>query len=326
MRVQSLGSMLPAQLSAWQETFERVGARIQQSPAYAHAAAGDVIVVTGAGVIATFVAGARMCTAIGGDEPLLGATDPAVLATVMTAVLRVTGRPVYVPLVDERYAEVGEHDGFDSWRRPPNSLIDWTDQGRGLRERVRARGNSQLEVKRRMIERDGLVLDFSTTWEGAARDVLDVDDQSWKADRGQSMRQRGQAALYFSLLREGNVGAAFLRHQGKPVAFRIDAWTNDRLTCLKWSYDEAYRRYSPGLYLLTEGLTEQWGGVGLSVVDLCGGPDLLKDLLHTHRVPRVDVWCGSLEQGQRLARDRQALDARVRMAVSTGSGLRHAFA
>jgi hypothetical protein len=61
------------------------------------------------------------------------------------------------------------------------------------------------------------------------------------------------------------------------------------------------------------------------VVDLFGGPDALKDLLHTHRVPRVDVWCGDPGLGAEQARDRRALDERVGQVRDGGRGLRHAF-
>ncbi|WP_170201492.1 GNAT family N-acetyltransferase [Actinocorallia herbida] len=327
----ALEDLSPARVQRWQDAYERTGVRVQQSPAYARAlsAAGSrILVATGDDVVAAFTRGPAMCSAVGADEPLLGTTEPcaARLVPVVAAVRRATGLPVYLPLVDDRYAEVSGHGEFACWDRPPNSLIDWTRQGLDLRDRVRERGTSQPDRKRRLVERDGLVLDHGTTGEAAARDMLAVDDRSWKAARGQSMRERGdQAALYGGLVRDGVVGVTFLRDGGAPVAFRLDSRAGDRLTCLKWSYDESYRRYSPGLYLLTEGLVRQWGDRGLRVVDLFGGPDTVKDLLHTHRVPRIDVWCGDPELGAAQARDRRALDERTGRARDGGRGLRHAF-
>ncbi len=327
----ALDGMSPDQVRRWQEMYERTGTRVHQSPAYARAlnAAGtQVVVAIGSDVAAAFACYATACSAIGGDEPALSEAGPcsAKLMSVVAAVRLATGLPVYLPLVDEHYAGLAAHHGYLSWQRPPNSVIDWTSRGRDLWSRARERGTSQLDRKRRLVERDGLVLESAASGEAAVRDMLAVDDRSWKAAHGQSMRQRGnQSGLYGQLLLDGTVCATFLRDGAAPVAFRLDSRTRDRVTCLKWSYDESYRRYSPGVYLLTEGLTRTWGNHRLRVLDLFGGPDTLKDLLHTHRVPRVDVWYGNPVLGAERARDRLALDERVRRARDDGRGLRHAF-
>jgi hypothetical protein len=332
VQVAALDGLSPAQVRRWQEMYERTGTRVHQSPAYARAvsAAGSrVVVAMGSNVAAAFACGATACSAIGGDEPALSEAGPrnVLLMSVVTAVRQATGLPVYLPLVGERYAALAAHHEYLSWQRPPNSVIDWTSRGSDLWDRARERGTSQLDRKRRLVERYGLVLEFAASGEAAVRDMLAVDDRSWKAARGQSMRQRGnQSELYGRLLRDGTVCATFLRDGAAPVAFRLDSRTSDRVTCLKWSYDESYRRYSPGVYLLTEGLTRTWSHHRLRVVDLFGGPDTLKDLLHTHRVPRVDVWCGDPVLGAERARDRLALDERVRQARDDGGGLRHAVA
>lgn len=331
IRVVALGDLSPAEVRRWQDMYERVGVRVQQSPAHARAmsAAGSRIIVgIGNDVVAAFVRGAAVCSAIGGDEPMLGKNGPhtAQMVPVVTEVQQATGLAVYLPLVDVRYAAVASHRGFSCWDRPPNSVIDWARHGCDLWDRVRRRGTSQVDRKRRLVERDGLVLDTDTSGDAAVRDMMTIEDRSWKAARGQSMRGRGnQSKLYGSLVRSGILGLTFLRSGDIPVAFRLDGRTNDRLTCLKWSYDESYRRYSPGLYLLTEGLFQQWGHSGVRVVDLFGGPDTLKDLLYTHRIPRVDIWFGDPERGAAHARDRRALDERVKQVRDSGRGLRHAF-
>jgi hypothetical protein len=331
VRVVALGDLSRRQLHHWQNMYERTGVRVHQSPAYARAvdaAASRVIVALDDDVVAAFTVGEAVCAAIGGDEPLLGAVGAGAvrLVSVVAAVRRATGLPVYLPLVDERFAKVSGHGEFACWERPPNSVIDWARQGSDLWDRVRRRGTSQLDRKRRLVQRDGLALDTSTSGEAAVRDMLAVDDRSWKAAHGQSMRQRGrQAELYSNLVRSGTLSVAFLRTGGTPVAFRLDGRTSTMLTCLKWSYDESYRRYSPGLYLLTEGLRRQWADCGVRVIDLFGAPDTLKDLLYTQRLPRIDVWCGDPDLGAEQARDRRALDGRVGRARDAGRGLRYAF-
>lgn len=325
LRVRALEALSLEEVRQWGELYEQTGLRVQQSHAYARATGRQVVVAHNKNVVAAFTVGSRVCTALGGDEPSLGPVTPSVLVALLRFVRQETDRSVYAPLISVRHAEFALDANFGCWQRPPNSLIDWSDQGRSLLHRVRARGNSQIDRKRRILERDGLMLDMSTVGEDAARDVLAVDDRSWKAAVGQSMRQRGrQAKLYGSLVRDRVLSATFLRHGTKPVAFRLDGRTGARLTCLKWSYDEAYSRYSPGRYLLTDGLVRQWADRGVRVVDLFGAPDTLKDLLHTHRVPRVDVWYGDCELGAEVAHNRHELDAKVEQVRTAGRGLRHA--
>ncbi|GAA2640938.1 hypothetical protein GCM10009863_67710 [Streptomyces axinellae] len=329
MWVGSVAHIDPRQERHWRELYERCGERVEQSPEWARAvgAAGrEVCVALGARSVLPFEHGARVCTALGTDRPLLTA-DPGAAALVepVAAAAAATGKPVYLPLVEAAFAEVRALAPFTVWERPANSLIDWACDGADLWERVLDRGTSQLRRKRRLVERDGLQLDPGLAGADAAEDVLRVDDRSWKATCGQNMRTRGQDRLYRRLVTVGTLTAAFLRDGDRPVAFRLDARVKDLLSCLKWSYDEDYRRYSPGLYLLTEGLRREWSGRGVRVVDLHGGPDTLKDLLYSERRPRVDLWYGDAEKGARQAAERAAFDARVAAVREGGKGLRHAF-
>ncbi|MFJ5948517.1 GNAT family N-acetyltransferase [Streptomyces noursei] len=330
LRIVDLDALTPAQEGAWTTAYRRHGTRLQQSPGYARAvrAAGHrVVVALAPDGIAAFTDEGAVLTAVCDDEPVLTEHGQAErLARLVTAVHRATGTSVYLPLVAAAHAESCARAGCTVWRRPPNSLIDWSRDGADLWERALARGSSQLRRKRRLVERDGLTLRPGTSGAGAFAHVLAVDDRSWKARQGQSMRLRGgQDALYGHLVDTGEVTAALLLDGERPVAFRLDARVGDRLTSLKWSYDENYRRYSPGLYLLTEGLRQEWAGRGVRTVDLHGSPDALKDLLHSERVPRADVWCGAADRAALRARERADLDARVASAHEAGKGLRHAF-
>ncbi|WEH36591.1 GNAT family N-acetyltransferase [Streptomyces sp. AM 4-1-1] len=314
----------------WEERYEQFGTRIQQSPAYTRAVAASgrrVVVVLTEGAVAAFTRDGAVCTAMCDDQPLLADTVRLdLLADLVSDVHRFTGLAVYLPLVDASCAGVRAYDGFAVWERPPNSLVDWSLDGEDLWQRALSRGTSQLTRKRRLVERDGLTLCFGRWGARAAEDVLRVDDRSWKAERGQSMRMRaGQGELYRRLVETGTVTVSFLKDHGRPVAFRMDARIKDRVMCLKWSYDESYRRYSPGLYLLTEGLRREWAGRGICTVDLHGSPDALKDLIHSDRPARVDLWYGDPQLGARRAEERLAFDAGVTRTHDQGRGLRHAF-
>ncbi|MEV0265455.1 GNAT family N-acetyltransferase [Streptomyces sp. NPDC050617] len=339
------------QAERWRALYARYGTRVQQSPAYAealHRAGERLLVAVGRDTIVLFAVNATTLQTVCNDVPILSAESPEStesteaaqagpaepagckqLFAVLAGARRVTGLSVYAPLVAAEYAGVPERpqgEGFRAWPRPPNSVVDWSLEGADLWPRALGRGTSQLARKRRLVERDGLVLDSGRSGAAAARDMLAVDGNSWKAARGQSMRQRGtQSEVYGGLVRDGLLTVTFLRDGGRPVAFRLDGRVKDRLTCLKWSYDEAYRRYSPGLYLLTVGLTRQWSGVGIRTVDLFGGPDALKDLLYSARTRRADLWYGSPELGAERAAERRRLDALTSRAWKAGRGIRHAY-
>lgn len=331
MNLYPLEQLTDVQFARWQDEFEAHGSRIQTSPNYSIACSrsGDGIVVA---MSEHHVLPLRSTpygyASLGSDVPVLSDwPDMREIMTLLSDVREVTGRSVYLPLIDERWARVvRRHGSTRVWARTPNSLINWSDEGADLWSQVSARGSSQLQRKRKLVQRDGFELDSGRTGESAARDMLEIDDRSWKAYCGQSMRQRkGQADLYTHLVRTGVATVSFLRSGERPVAFRLDARAQKRVTCLKWSYDEDFKRYSPGLYLLTFGLIEQWSHSGVEVIDLFGGPDTLKDLLFTDRVARVDMWIGDDATGDELEADRYSLDDRVGQQLAAQRGLRHAY-
>ncbi|MFI9081883.1 GNAT family N-acetyltransferase [Streptomyces sioyaensis] len=342
--VTDVNGLTTAQVGHWHALYDQFGTRIQQSPAYTQALnrAGErVLVAIGRDTVFPFTREGSMCRAVCHDLPFLSTEQPGQeqLSAVLAQVRLATGLPVYLPLAAAGYAEVGgmeREDGradidgegeFRTWPRLANSVIDWSLDGADLWERALRRGTSQLTRKRRLVERDGLTLRLGRSGHEAAQDTLTVDDNSWKATRGQSMRQRGwQGMVYSALIRSGVLTATFLYDQDRPVAFRLDSRVKDRVMCLKWSYDEAYKRYSPGLYLLTEGLIHQWGGAPIRTIDLFGSPDSLKNLLYSERLPRVDIWYGNPKLGAELAADRLLLDKRVTQAQTAGKGIRHAYA
>ena len=331
MNVRALADLTAAELEEWHALYAAAGSRVQQSPDYAAAlehAGEDVAVVIGGDAVAVLTIAGGRATMACADILVLppGPAESAIVADVLTRVHQVTGLPVYMPLADPSYAVLAALGSFRTWERSPNSIIDWSRDGADLLERVRERGGSQAARKQQIIERDGLALDTARHGKDAARDMLAVDDRSWKARAGQGMRQRGhQAGLYSRLISQGTATVTFLRHQGAPVAFRIDARAGDRLTCPKWSYDQAYARYSPGAYLLTAGLLAEWTRRGITTIDLFGGPDHLKNLVYSHRVSRIDAWYGDDKGGAALEKERLAFDIHLRAILQAGKGLRYAF-
>lgn len=330
MIVKRLEDLTETEVHAWRALYRRRGRGIQHSPDYAQAlttAGMQVVVAMGEDIVALATIGRDTATICSTDSPVVAAhgVERSQLGPAIQSLRSTTGLSVYIPLVDARYRWVSRLGAFSTWDRSPNSTVDWSTEGQDLMERVADRGGSQLLRKRRSVERAGLTLDFDRAGVESAREMLTVDDRSWKADTGQSMRQRGQASMYTSLLVAEVVHVTFLRDGARPVAFQVYARLGDRLTCLKASYDLAYSKFSPGFYLMTTGLVEQWANQGIRVVDLFGGPDRMKEFIYSRRHPRIDIWFGDPKRREELQQERQAHDARVSTVVALGKGLRHVF-
>lgn len=329
MIVRELSALSGADVRRWHGLFLCRGRYVHHGPDYAAALATGrrpVLVAERAGALTVLTIHKNVATVAIPGVPLLGEEPPgaAEVAHFFELFRRTTGLDVYVPLLDSSDKSM---PGARVWPRSPNSLIDWSQDGADLLARVGGRGGSQVVRKRCRIERAGLVLDCASRGPAAVHDMLTVDDRSWKAEAGQSLRQRGsQADLYGYLVSGGHATVTFLRDGDRPIAFRVDAYLGGRLTCLKWSYDQMYARYSPGLHLLTVGMLAQWTGCGVDTIDLFGGPDHLKDLLHTERVERMDLWFGDQAAGAALEAERRGLDTRVQQALHESKGLRHVYA
>ena len=209
--------------------------------------------------------------------------------------------------------------------RRPSPVIDWTCGGRELWSRVRNRLGSRAERRRRAFERAGLRFVDIVEPERAVSFVAEVERRSWKAAAGQDMISREQLALYATLLRDGVLRATAVMDADRPVAFRLDGLAGDTLYCVKWSYDDAYRKTSPGFMLITCDLAERYADAPLARVDLFGGPDSLKDAVTTSSRHRVDIaWPGGVRAAE-LARCGRAHDARVAVHLAAGGGLRHLY-
>jgi hypothetical protein len=86
-----------------------------------------------------------------------------------------------------------------------------------------------------------------------------------------------------------DISVAFDQKTEEAVAYRIDSQTKEILYVLKWSYDEKYTDCSPGFYLLTVDLFKKYSQKQFEYIDLYGSPDMLKNLLETNRLERLDI-------------------------------------
>lgn len=311
--------LVPASvLRLWQRLFARHGTSITQHPRFAAAAAehstGNVMVLHHEEGVAVFSVTGDSATSLFTGTPQLGSRISArQVATALDCA------ELYWPLLDGQAPA-----GATTWERLPSPFVDWSNRGADLLRRVRDRHGSQADRKWRRFEAGGLTIRLQVADPQA--DVREIERRSWKASAGQAMHQRGQLGLYSTLLSEG-IAAADIAYLGdRPVAYRIDTQVGDEVACLKWSFDERFRRFSPGFYLLTVGLQLRYSDSSLERIDLHGSPDTLKALLATDSRPRLDAaWATDHERVSRLRRERRLHDERIRQMWVARKGVRHAY-
>ena len=123
------------------------------------------------------------------------------------------------------------------------------------------RMRSELRRRRRRLEERGeLALDVGTGDEGLAR-LLDegfaVETSGWKAHAGTAIVSRPDTlAFYTSAARwaaeRGSLRLAFLRLDGRPLAFHFTIEDGGVAYQLKGGYDPAFRELAPGMLLIQD--------------------------------------------------------------------------
>jgi hypothetical protein len=161
--------------------------------------------------------------------------------------------------------------------------------------------------------------------------IARIELNSWKHKYKQDMLSReNQLEFYISLIESGVATVKFACDAtGIPVAFRIDARVVDVLYVLKWSYDDNYKQFSPGFYLLTVDLFKNLATDGrekYQYIDLYGSPDSLKDTIKTSELSRIDYYLASnLEQVQALSHKRQQFDEKMNQNYQNKNSIKKAF-
>lgn len=318
-----------SEIPSWLETWwagESSPGPVQQLPGYARAVARAhpdrrVDIAVHAGLLSVFLIDPDRANCLFAGIPALGGpADDRVRE--LADLVREQAR---VPLVYFPHVTFPAPGGLPSWQRLDGPLVRWSDRGLTLEERVRTRYGSRAARQWKRFEASGLHI-APATGDEAVDALATVERRSWKAFCGQSMHHRdNQFDLYANLLRHSLSSLDVVWNATKPIAYRLDAHFGRSVMCLKWSYDEEYRRCSPGFYLLTKRLVQRWGDTDLDSIDLFGSPDRLKDLISTDRVARFDLAWPPGPAVDALRAERTGFDRQVRENHQAGRGVRHLY-
>ena len=318
----------------WECAFRLSGATPHQSPGHIraesrrHDAAAPVVIEAG-GALSAFRRNGRLasCLIEGAGALTTGETpfSPRVLLDSVRERLDV--ETVHIPLL---YPDLPlarallEVEDAARLERRPSVIMAPPFDADTIQTRCEARLGSR--ARRRLVRFDNAGPVFERLVGAAAIEVLDViERRCWKAAFGQDMHSRGQFEAYANRLSAGDLSLSAAIAAGTPIAYRLETMVGWTLFALKWSFDEAWRRVSPGFALLVVDLPARCRETGANLVDLFGSPDQLKDALSTGFRRRVELAWPAGPLARNILQEVRAHDARNEAAYARGESIRAAY-
>ena len=167
--------------------------------------------------------------------------------------------------------------------RPPYVSIDgdWQSYERGRRSRLR----SDLRRRRRRLEEEGrvaveLLSPDPGALDGPLTEGFAVEASGWKATGGTAISSRPETERFYReaaawAAGRGLLHLAFLRVDGRPLAFEYAIRDGDTHYRIKVGFEADYSRFAPGKLLLARVLEDAFAA-GLARFDLLGDQDPYK--------------------------------------------------
>lgn len=172
--------------------------------------------------------------------------------------------------------------------------------GRDYLSRLSGNRRGKVRRLRRRLEADVHVdvVDDATpgpALERAVDDFLAMEAQGWKGADGGAMACRPGHADFFrevcqQFAARGALQLRALQADGVPIAYQCNLVAGDTLFGFKTTFDESYRRYSPGVVLLLDTILRFDADERLTTYDSCIGPgeSAVRDLF-VDRVEQADL-------------------------------------
>lgn len=226
--------------------------------------------------------------------PLSGllARDPVSAAAAAHALFAGRTRQISLSFVDPEgaaacaFREAATRAGYRSTERPvlrsPYVAIDG-DWSRYERRLTSKRRSNLRRLHRRLEQRGELTFELS---DGTDRleTLLDegfrVEASGWKATRGTAIASRPDTHHFYRRLAHwaaarGSLRLAFMRLDGRALAFDYCLEEGGVHYLLKTGYDEAYRPFAPGVLLRRQMLARAFS-IGLHTYEFLGTDDVWK--------------------------------------------------
>jgi len=219
---------------------------------------------------------------------------------------------------------LNEIPNSEIWPRLPNPMILCHNNDVSLVETARIRSGSRVLRQIRKLEHCSITARFADT-EEISYIIKAIEAKSWKHQAKMDMFSRQQFEYYKTLLQSPFCNIRVLISDDRPIAYRLDYLLKNNLYLLKWSFDEEYAKFSPGLYMLTKDLENSYILKNLMTIDLVGSPDLLKATIETDRIDRFDFAWPKCETTLRLKSERLHHDRTLHENYSLKKSIRRAY-
>lgn len=165
------------------------------------------------------------------------------------------------------------------------------------RKATKRRWQSPLERYRRKLARDlGATFRYADPiedLEGELAAGFRLEAAGWKGERGSAVLASPAMHTFYSEVARGFQARGTLRVSsidiaGRPVAWELGVLEENRLWSLKGAYDEALRKFSPGL-VLRLGMIEHCFERHLDAYEIAGGDEPWKRKFSTSERRHVDI-------------------------------------
>lgn len=156
--------------------------------------------------------------------------------------------------------------------------------------------------------------------------LIEIESNSWKKEKKQDMTTKIEQLNYYNKLVEqgiASIAIAYEKNTNDLVAYRLDAIYSNKISVLKNSYKEEYKKYSPGSYMLLYDLFYKYPY--LEYVDLYGGPGLAKQMIETDRIKRFDFVIGNKNIVKDLESKRKKWDKKNYDNYIEGKSIKEVF-
>ena len=235
-------------------------------------------------------------------------------------------KTLYFPLVyeDSTFYQLFHKDQYH-YERLYTSITNYQQIGNHLFEHINQ--SKKVFFSNRNIKKfESKLIIRESSKEQAKSIIEEIEKHSWKYEKKQDMLSKKEQLVYYTELIKQKVAkliVAYDKENDLPVAYRIDARYNNKVHVLKNSFNEAYKKYSPGSYLLIYDLYKRYKD--LEYVDLYGGPGLAKQMIETSQVKRYDIFFGNLKGIEELEVNRKKWDEKNLKVFESGKSIKEVF-
>lgn len=243
-------------------------------------------------------------------------------------IYKFTNKNLYFPLVyeDSKFYQIAKNNIYN-YERLYTSITDFSIVNDSV-FLPNIRNDNQVFFSLRNVRKFEKAMFIKYYTKKDVKEIIStIELNSWKHLEKQDMVSKKEQLIYYNeLIKRGlaKIAVAYTKDTKQLVSYRIDAIYNDKVHVLKNSYDDSYKSYSPGSYMLICNLFKEYKNC--NYIDLYGGPGLAKRLIETYKIRRYDMIYGDIEKTKKLEKNRKRWDSKNYDNYIEGNSIKKVFA